>query len=142
MPLPLPPLLMVSHEALLELVQLHPAGAVTLVDPGPPAARTACAVGVSANVHGAAAWFTVNVCPPIEIVPARVAAFGLAAALKLIVPLPLPLAPAVTVSQPASLLTAVHVQPVGDVTVVEPVPPAATTDCDVGVRENVQGTAA
>jgi hypothetical protein len=142
LPLPLPPLVMLSHAALLELVQLHPAGEVTFVDPAPPAARTVCAGGVSANVQGAAAWLTVNVCPPIVIVPARVAAFGLAAALKLTVPLPLPLAPAVTVNQPVLLLTAVHEHPVGEVTVVEPVPPAATTDCDVGVNENVHGAAA
>jgi hypothetical protein len=84
----------------------------------------------------------VNVCPPIVIVPARVDAFVLAEALKLTVQVPLPLAPAVTVSQLVLLLTAVHAQPVAEVTVVEPVPPAATTDCDVGLRENVHGTAA
>jgi hypothetical protein len=133
---------MVSHEALLELVQPQPAGAVTFVDPAPPAARTLCAGGVRVNVHGAAAWLTVNVCPPIAIVPARVAGFGLAAALKLTVPGPLPLAPVVTVNQLVLLLTAVHEHPVGDVTVVDPVPPAATTDCDVGASENVHGAAA
>jgi hypothetical protein len=84
----------------------------------------------------------VNVCPPIVIVPARVDALELAAALKLTVPLPLPVAPAVTVNQPVSLLAAVHVQPVGDETDVDPVPPPATTDCDVGVSENVHGAAA
>ena len=41
---------------------------------------------------------------------------------------PLPLAPLVTVSQEVLLLTPVHAQPVGAVTVVEPVPPAAATD--------------
>jgi hypothetical protein len=76
------------------------------------------------------------------IVPARVDAFGFAAALKLTVPLPLPFAPAVTANQLVSLLTAVHVQPVGDETDVDPVPPPATTDCDVGVSENVHGAAA
>jgi hypothetical protein len=40
------------------------------------------------------------------------------------------------------LLTAVHAQPVGDVTVVDPVPPPATTDCDVGASANVHGAAA
>jgi hypothetical protein len=75
-------------------------------------------------------------------VPARVVPLGFAAALKLTVPFPLPVAPAVTVNQLVLLLTAVHAHPVGDVTAVEPVPPAATTDCDVGASENVQGAAA
>jgi hypothetical protein len=48
----------------------------------------------------------------------------------------------VTVNQPVSLLAAVYVQPVGDETDVDPVPPPATTDCDVGVSENVHGAAA
>jgi len=43
------------------------------------------------------------------------------------VPLPLPLAPAVTVIH-AALLTAVHAQPAPAVTAVLPVPPVATTD--------------
>jgi hypothetical protein len=76
------------------------------------------------------------------IVPARVDAFGLAAALKLTVPVPLPLAPAVTVSQLVLLLTAVHEHPLSDVTVVDPVPPPAATDCEVGASENVHGAAA
>jgi hypothetical protein len=75
-------------------------------------------------------------------VPARVVPFGFAAALKLTGPLPLPVAPAVTVSQLVLLLTAVQEHPVGEVTVVDPVPPAATTDCDVGAREKVHGAAA
>jgi hypothetical protein len=84
----------------------------------------------------------VNVCPPIVIVPARVVPLGFAAALKLTLPAPLPVAPAVTVNQLVSWLTAVHEQPVGDVTDVEPVPPPATTDWDDGASENVQPTPA
>jgi hypothetical protein len=45
--------------------------------------------------------------------------------------LPLPLAPAVTVIQLA-LLVAVHVQPVGAVTVTLPVVPPASADALVG----------
>ena len=78
-------------------------------------------------VHGAAAWFTVNVCPPIVSVPLRWLVLVLAAALNATVPLPLPLAPLVTVSQDVLLLTPVHEQPVGAVTAVDPVPPLATT---------------
>jgi hypothetical protein len=76
------------------------------------------------------------------MVPARVVPLGFAVALKLTLPLPLPVAPAVTVNQLVSLLTAVHEHPVGDVTVVDPVPPPATTDCDAGVSETVHGAAA
>ena len=47
-------------------------------------------------------------------------------------PLPLPLAPLVTVSQEVLLLTPVHAHPEGAVTVVDPVPPPAITDWLVG----------
>jgi hypothetical protein len=40
------------------------------------------------------------------------------------------------------LLTAVHEHPLSDVTVVDPVPPPAATDCEVGASENVHGAAA
>jgi hypothetical protein len=79
-------------------------------------------------VQAAAACVTLNVCPPIVSVPVRALVFGLDAALKATVPVPVPLAPLVTVNQDVSLLTPVHVHPAGAVTVVEPVPPPATTD--------------
>jgi hypothetical protein len=50
-------------------------------------------------VQGAAACVTSNVSSPMVIVPVRWLVVGLAAALKETVPLPLPLAPLVTVSQ-------------------------------------------
>jgi hypothetical protein len=65
-------------------------------------------------------------------VPVRELVFGFAAALNATVPLPLPLAPLVTVSHDVSLLTPVHAHPAGAVTAVEPVPPAATTVWLVG----------
>jgi hypothetical protein len=142
-PLPLAPAVTVNQPvSLLAAVHAQPVADVTVVDPVPPPATTDCDVGASENVHVAAAWFTVNVCPPIVIVPARVVPLGFAAALKLTLPVPLPVAPAVTVNQLVLLLTAVHEQPVGVVTDVEPVPPPATTDWDVGVSETVQGAAA
>jgi hypothetical protein len=58
-----------------------------------------------------------------------------AVALKDTVPLPLPVPPLVTVSHDVLLLTPVHAQPVGDVTVVEPVPPPATIEPLVGEME-------
>jgi hypothetical protein len=78
---------------------------------------------------------TLNVCPPIVNVPVRCVPFGLAVALKLTVPLPVPLAPLVIVSQDVSLLTAVHAQPPGAVTAVEPVAPPDTIDVPVGAIE-------
>ena len=65
-------------------------------------------------------------------VPVRGLVFGLDEALNATVPLPLPLAPLVTVSQDVALLTPVHAQPVAAVTAVEPVPPPAATDWLVG----------
>jgi hypothetical protein len=57
------------------------------------------------------------------------------------VPLPLPLAPAVTVIH-ETLLVAVHAQPVPAVTVTLPVPPADVRFCDVGDTLNVHGAPA
>jgi hypothetical protein len=60
-----------------------------------------------------------------EVVPV------LAATVKLTLPLPVLLLPPVKVIQLALLVT-VHVHPLVVVTVVLPVPPAATTLCEVG----------
>ena len=60
-----------------------------------------------------------KVCPAIVIVPLRGLDDRLAATLYTTAPLPLPLAPAVTVIH-ASLLIAVHAQPVVAVTVTLP----------------------
>jgi hypothetical protein len=76
------------------------------------------------------------------IVPLRCDAFGFVVALKLTAPLPLPVAPLVTLSHEVSLLTPVHEHPPGEVTAVEPVPPPAATDAFVGAIENVHGAAA
>jgi hypothetical protein len=70
---------------------------------------------------------TVNVLPPIEMVPVREEVPGLAATLKPIVPGPDPLAPEVIVIQ-AVLLMATQVHPALVVMVAVPVPPDAETD--------------
>jgi hypothetical protein len=114
--------------SLLTAVQAQPAGAVTVVEPLVRLALTAWLAGLIAYVQGAAACVTVRVCPPIVSVPVRCAVLALAVALYATDPPPLPLAPLVTVSHDVLLLTPVHAQPVGAVTAVEPVPPAATTD--------------
>jgi hypothetical protein len=82
-------------------------------------------------VHVIPDCVTVNVLPAMVSVPVRDAVDVLAAVEKLTVPLPAPVAPAVTVIQ-LSLLTAVQLQPVGAVTAVLPVAPPEATDCDVG----------
>jgi hypothetical protein len=79
-----------------------------------------------------AAWFTVNVRPPIVTVPVR-AAPALADTFNITVPFPLPLAPDVIDSHGA-LLIAVHAQPAVVVTAtLIPVAPAAGADWLVGV---------
>ena len=70
--------------------------------------------------------------------PVRELVLLLAAALNATVPVPVPLAPPVTVSQDVLLLTPVHAHPAGDVTSVEPVPPAAATEPLVGAIAYVQ----
>jgi hypothetical protein len=126
-PLPDPPapLLTVNHDALLAAVQLHPAGAVTVTEPVPPAAGIVNTPVDSVYVHDAPACVTATVFPATVRVALRdeVAVFAEAATFN--VPLPDPLPPLVTVSHVA-LLAAVHVHPVGAVTVTEPLPPPAT----------------
>ena len=128
-PLPLAPLVTVSHDVLL-LTPVHaqPARVVTVVEPVPPPAATDWLAGNSAYVQDVAACVTENVWPPMVIVPVRALVLGFDEALNATVPLPLPLAPLVTVSHDVLLLTPVHAQPAGAVTLVEPVPPPAATD--------------
>ena len=71
---------------------------------------------------------TVNVVPAIVMVPLWVPVVVLAAALKATVPLPVPLAPDVTVSQDVLLLAAVHAHVAPAVTATLPVLPAAPSD--------------
>jgi hypothetical protein len=63
----------------------------------------------------------VNVCPAIVSVPVRELVSVFASALNVTEPLPVPVVPAVTVSQP-TLLVADHEQPAPAVTAVVPVP--------------------
>jgi hypothetical protein len=136
LPVPVAPLVTVSQLVLL-LTAVHeqPVGAVTLVEIVPAPATMFRLVGVSVKVHPAAACVTVNVCPPIVNVPLRELALVFAVALNATVPVPLPFAPLVTVSQDVLLLTPVHAHPAAAVTVVDPVPPAAATDWLVGDKE-------
>ena len=134
-PEPLAPDVIVIHAALLEAVQAHPAKVVMVTELVPPPAANDRPVDPRAYVQdaGCAAWVTVNISPPAEIVAVREEVVGFAATLKAIVPEPDPLAPDVIVIQ-AALLAAVHVHPAEVVTVTEPRPPAAATDRAVEPR--------
>ena len=81
---------------------------------------------------------TVTVWPATVRVPTRWAVDVFAVALKVTVPFPLPLAPPVTVSQPA-LLVAVHAHPGPAVTPVVEEPAAEVSVRAVGDTANVQG---
>src|SRR6185295_17664330 len=74
--------------------------AVTLTDPGPPAAGAEAVSGFTANEHvTAAAWFTVRVWSAIRMVPVRGVVPLSAAAVNGMLPEPLLLALGLTVSQ-------------------------------------------
>ena len=82
MPLPLAPALIVSHDALLVAVQLQPVPAVTATLPVVAADVVRFDdVGEIVKVQGAPACVTVNVFPPIVIVPVREVVPALAATL-------------------------------------------------------------
>jgi hypothetical protein len=86
---------------------------------------------------GAAAWFTVKVCPAIARAPLR-APPPLAATLNVAVPGPLPLASEVKVIQDAWLV-AVHAHPADvEIVIVVPPPPPALMDWLFGAIENEQ----
>jgi hypothetical protein len=130
LPLPLAPLVTVSQLALLVAVHEHQLPTPTSNVPVSPAYDIAWLEGVSVNTHGAAACVAAYVLPAIVAVVVRAAAPFTDAA-SVTVPLPVPDAPAVTVSQLGSLLAAVHEHqlPVATVTLVDP-PPYANDDED------------
>ncbi len=141
LPEPLAPAVTVIHVTLLSAVHAHPVVVVTVVDPLAPVKATDWLDGEIENVHAAGFCVTVNVSPAIVAVPVRDCVAVLAEALKFTVPLPLPFAPLVSVSQ-ALLLAAVQAQPDAAATLVDAVPPVATTVRTVGVSVNPQAAAA
>lgn len=146
-PLPVPdaPVVTVSHGAFAVAVHVQlGADAVTVTAPDPPPFGIFCEDGEIEMVHGgggAAACDTVNVCPPIVIVPVR-AAPVFAAAVNATVPLPVPDDdPLLTVNHGA-FATAVHAHVGADaVTATDPEPPVSATFCDAGAIVNVHGGA-
>jgi hypothetical protein len=142
-PLPLAPPVTVSQAGVpVTAVHAHPDGAVMVVVPVAVPDAIETLAGASEYVHGAAAWVTVTVRPPIEIVACRVCVSGLASAANVTVPSPLPLAPVMTTSHDGALLTADHPHPSGEVTVVVPVAPAAAKFALVGDTAYVHGAGA
>jgi hypothetical protein len=140
-PLPLAPAVTEIHGALLLAVHEHPLPADTLTVPLPPPAAIAASGGAIVYVQGgAAAWFTVNVCPAIVMVALR-ALPVFRAALNVTLPSPLPVAPAVTEIHGA-LLFAVQAQPLPADTVTVPVPPPAAIAASGGAMVYVQGAGA
>lgn len=119
---PLAPLVIVIQESLLTAVQTQPALEVTLTVPL-PAPTPKLALGGASEYEQPLAWLIVKVRPPAVIVPVRaIPLFG--AAENVIVPLPLPEPPPLTVIQEA-LLTAVQAQPFAELMAKLPVPPSA-----------------
>jgi hypothetical protein len=98
-PEPVAPPVTVIHDALLTPVQVHPDVVVTVDVPVPPPSSTDWLDGEIEKAHAAPACVTANVWPAIETVPVRDCVVLLAVTLTPTVPLPLPLAPLVTVSQ-------------------------------------------
>jgi hypothetical protein len=132
---------MVIHGSMLVAVHAQPVAAVTAMVPVLAADVTFADAGEIVGVQGAPACVTVNVLPPTVSVPVRGAVAVLAATAYVTEPLPLPAAPALMVIH-ASLLVAVHAQPVDAVTATVPVPAAAVTLADAGEIVGVQGAAA
>lgn len=143
LPLPLTPDVIVSQASLLVAVQLQPAAVVMLLLVELAVAAGLRDVGDTLKVQGggAPAWVTETVCPAIVSVPVRGEVPGLAAIEKATAPVPLPLAPELTVSQ-AVLLVAVHVQPVEVVTVALVELAADPGLNEAGETVNEQGAAA
>jgi hypothetical protein len=138
LPEPLAPLVTVTHVSVVVADQAQPVGAVTEIVPGSPAAATDCDTGEIAYVQATPGCVTEKVWPPTVIVALRDVAVVFAAPVKLTVPLPDPLAPAVIVIH-VSVVVAVHAQPACAVTPIAPEPPPAATDSDAGEIEYAHG---
>jgi hypothetical protein len=59
-PVPAPPAVTASHDALVAAAQVHPVGVVTVVDPEPPAAPTLPPTGEIEYEQPTPFWVTLN----------------------------------------------------------------------------------
>jgi hypothetical protein len=128
-PLPLAPLAIVIHGALLVAVHPHSGIAVTAIVPDPPALATLCDSGLMLNVHPEL-WLTTNRRPAIVSAVLR-AGPTVDATVNWTLPLPLRLPPPVIVIHDAPLV-AVHSHPAAVVTATVPEPPVLATECESG----------
>jgi hypothetical protein len=130
LPLPWEAVVNVIHDEFADAVQTQlDAEALTVMFPVRPPAGASTVDGDTVKEQvgvAAAAWVTVTVRVATVSEALRGDVVVWAAAEYWTIPFPLPLAPAVTVSHDAEL-AAVHVHPLGAVTVMAPVPPAAVT---------------
>ncbi len=120
--MPLAPLAIEIHDALLVVVQGHPDCAWTVTVALPPADAAEIAEGETENVHGAACSETLKFCPLTEMFALRAVDAALAATENGKLPSPCPLV------EPESAIhdapeAAVHVQSRSVVTVRVPLPP-------------------
>ena len=127
---------MVTQAALLVAVQPQPAAAVTVAVPVAPLPGGVELFGETLTFQ-LPCCLIVTVCPATVSVPVRAEREVFAAMLNAAVPLPLPLAPEVIVSQVA-LLVAVQAHPASAVTVALLEPSAAARFNVVGATVKVQ----
>jgi len=133
-PFPVPaPAVTVIHDAPLAAVQGQPAGAVTLMLPGPPEPANDWLDGDRETEHvaPAACCVPVNVAPAIVRDPVRMLVDVFASTMNDTDPFPVPAAPPITVIQ-LLLLTAVQLHQSAAVTVLVPTLPAEANDWLVG----------
>jgi hypothetical protein len=139
LPVPLLPLVTVSHTAEDVDDQVHVAPVATPTRPVDAAAATETPVGASVTSQ-VPAWLTLTVFPATVSDPVRAAAVALAATWKVTAPLPEVLGPAplVTEIHAGELLAAVQEQPAGIVTDTLRVPPELSNDSVVDDTVDVQ----
>jgi hypothetical protein len=151
LPVPLVRPVRLIHDALLLADQSHDAGAPTEMELlVAPDARNDTSLGETATLQvmgvtggGGAAlacWVSFTVWSATTIEAARVVVAAFAATVKLTLPVPVPVVPAVSTTHPASAC-ALHAQPLAAVTVILPLPPAAGMICSVTESSKRQGAA-
>lgn len=109
-PSPVVPFVIEIHDVVVDACHEHPPGAVTPTVCDWAALVSIVLAGESANVHAAAAWVTLMVTPATVNDPLRGAVTVFAVTENVTAPLPLPLAPEVTVIH-GSFDAAVHAHP-------------------------------
>ena len=134
-PLPEPPLVIVTHDAPLVAAHPHPAPAVTATVPEPPVCSTERDSG-SMLTWQPLPWVTVKICSPIRREPVRVGPSH-APTRNATVPGPAPEVADVIEIHAASLC-ADHGQEASVVTLTVPDAPSAPIDRDVGAMVTLQ----